>query len=467
MTFSADFGLLTPMWAGTAVAHASSDAAFAQAMLDVEAAWVSVLAGAGLTSGEDEEAVLAAANVELYDLESLAVRGQDGANALIPLLGDLRVEIAKNYDGVSAVHKGATSQDIIDSALMLVAARSGAIILADLMRSADALNVLAKAHRRQLCVARSLTQHALPMTFGLRVANWLSGIIEAGERLQRALESLPLQWGGAVGTLASLTDSLARDDDDAAASAQANVTVRDLVIELATNLGLRSSIPWHTNRLPITQLAAALGDVIAASGHIANDVLMLSRPEIGEVSEPQAAGKGGSSAMPQKQNPVLSVLMRSAALSAPQHVGQLYLSAGAADDERPDGAWHAEWASLRELLRLAGGSVDKLAQLAEGLTVNPHAMVRNAALSGDLLVSERVMSHLAPIIAGGKKRIQELVRQSLTERRPLGELLRESIPQERFSTHELQRILDPQNYLGQADAFIDSVSDRLTDWKES
>ncbi|GAB2903366.1 lyase family protein [Neomicrococcus lactis] len=479
MTFSADYGLLSPSWAGTAVAHATSDGAFTQAMLDVEAAWVSVLAGAGITSTEDEEAVLTAANVELYDLEDLARRGQDGANALIPLLGDLRGEIAKNFDGTSVVHKGATSQDIIDTALMLLAARSGAIILADLMRAADGLNALATAHRRQLCVARSLTQHALPTTFGLRAANWLSGLIEAGQRLQAALESLPLQWGGAVGTLASLTDSFLRHDDDAALpgaeaaahygadAAEVAATVRGLVAELATSLGLRTAIPWHTNRLPITQLAAALGDVIAACGHVANDVLMLSRPEIGEVSEPHAAGKGGSSAMPQKQNPVLSVLIRSAALAAPQHVGQLYLSAGTADDERPDGSWHAEWSSLRELIRLAGGSVDKLAQLSNGLEVHPRAMYRNAALSGDLLVSERVMSRLSSIIEGGKKRIQELVRQSITEHRPLSELLREAIPAERFSTEELHRIFDPANYLGQADSLIDSVSDRLAEWKES
>lgn len=471
MTFSADFGMLSPSWAGTAVAHATSDGAFTQAMLDVEAAWVSVLAGAGITSAEDEEAVLAAANVELYDLESLARRGQDGANTLIPLLGDLRKEIAKNFEGTSAVHKGATSQDIIDSALMLIAARSSAIILADLMRAADGLNHLATTHRHQICVARSLTQHALPTTFGLRAANWLSGLIEAGQRLQHALENLPLQWGGAVGTLASLTDSFSSQYDDAAHqtadASEIAATVRSLVAELATDLGLRTAIPWHTNRLPITQLAAALGDVIAAAGHVANDVLMLSRPEIGEVSEPHAAGKGGSSAMPQKQNPVLSVMIRSAALSAPQQVAQLYLSAGTVDDERPDGAWHAEWPALRELLRLAGGSVDKLAQLSEGLVVHPRAMYRNAALSGDLLVSERVMSRLSSIIQGGKQRIQELVRQSISEGRPLRDLLREAIPQERISKVDLQRIFDPANYLGQTSVFIDSVSERLTDWKES
>ncbi|HXD29283.1 MAG TPA: lyase family protein, partial [Arthrobacter sp.] len=294
MMTDADFGLLEPAWAGTPVAAAASDTAVAQALLDVEAAWVGVLADAGHCPAAVADAVDAAADASLYDLADVARRSAGGGNPLIPLLADLRAELKATgaADAAGTVHRGATSQDIVDTALMLVAARAGAAIRADLATAAAGLARLARTHRGTVCVARSLTQHALPTTFGLRAATWLSTLVAAGRRLDAALGTLPLQWGGAVGTLASLTDQLSSEDDGGA-------PVPDLVTALAARLGLADpGTPWHTNRMPVTGLGAALADTVAAAGTMAADVLTFSRPEIAEVSEPRAPGRGGSSAMP-------------------------------------------------------------------------------------------------------------------------------------------------------------------------
>ena len=242
-------------------------------------------------------------------------------------------------------------------------------------------------------VARSLAQHSLPSTFGLRAANWLDGLGQAADRLAAAVADLPVQWGGAAGTLASLSGHV--DRAHRAGTLGPEVTAFTLVEDLAAELGLAAPAgPWDTNRMAVTGVAAALADVVAACGKIANDVLTSARIENGELGEPLAAGRGGSSAMPHKQNPVLSVLIRSAALSAPGLAARVYTAAGAADDERPDGAWHAEWPALRRLLRVAGGTAALTRELVSGLRVHEDRMRRNLELTGPLLVSEPIMACL-------------------------------------------------------------------------
>lgn len=466
--YPADYGLLTPAWAATPVADTASDAAFAQAMLDVEAAWVKVQADASLCSAADAQAVADIAKVELYDLAELAGKGPDGANALIPLLGMMRAQLTASgapATAATALHRGATSQDVIDSALMLMAARSIGVIRADLLTAGVALSELSAAHASTVCVARSLTQHALPTVFGLRAANWLAALTAAGRVLDAV--SLPLQWGGAVGTLASLHQHLGTSLPYKSEHSLAE-RAHQLSTALATELGLSMPVaPWHTVRQPVLSLGSALGSVIAAAGTFGADVLTASRPEIGELSEPREAGKGGSSAMPQKQNPVHSVLLRNAAFAAPAHVGTLFTAAGTAVDERPDGGWHAEWAPLRELLRLAGGAGHHAARLAAGLDVHPEAMARNMALSGDLLVSERISAVVAPLVDGGKAAVQELVLESLRTGTPLRSLLLGVLPSDMDNHVFLDDLLDPAGYLGSATDFITRIRDDFNDWKVS
>ncbi|WP_404289046.1 lyase family protein [Glutamicibacter arilaitensis] len=459
-----DYGLLSPAWAGTPAAATASDMAFVQAMLDVEAAWVRVQADAGLCTTDDAHAIGNVAQVSRYDLKQLAAKTPDGANALIPLLGMMRARLAE--DGApgtagTALHRGATSQDIIDSALMLVLSRTLHSTLADLRRTVRGLAELAEGHRGTLCIARSLTQHALPTTFGWKAASWLSAVLSAEKQLAHAESQLSLQWGGAVGTLASLEQFLS-DRPELSTSSGA------LSTKLASSLGLVDpGAPWHTNRVPIVQVGSALAACVAALGSFGADVLTASRPEVGELSEPREAGKGGSSAMPQKQNPVHSVLLRNAALSAPGLITTLFTAAGTAVDERPDGGWHSEWSALRELLRLASGAAHHAATLATGLTVHAPAMEENLKLGGDAIVSERFATVLAPLVTGGKPAIQSLVLRSLTDQVSLRELLRLEISSHDLTDAELSELLDPAGYLGAADRFTTTVLAEYSARKES
>ena len=438
MTFfetDGDAGLLSPVSASPFVAALTGDRAVLAAILKVEAAWAAVLDEAGLAPAGSAAVVAAAADVQRYDVAGLAVRAQGGGNPVIPLLADLREQV-RNLDtaglgAVRAVHTSLTSQDVLDSALMVLAAGAIRELLAELRSATAALAGLAETHGHTLCVARSLTQHSLPYTFGLRAAQWFSGLAAAAGRLE-ALE-LPVQTGGAAGTLASGTvlidGTVLTACTDGAGPAAGTLSPFDLADRLAARLGLAPvPAPWHTNRLAVTSLGDALAAVTDAAGKMAADVLFLSRPEVAEVAEPRVAGRGVSSAMPQKQNPVLSVLIRSAALQAPALAAQLHLAAANFNDERPDGAWHSEWAALRQLLRLALGAAVQLRELAEGMAVFPGAMRRNLELGGPLLLSEAVNAAVAPLLDGtvvdgtgagpgaartGKQRLQAVVDETL------------------------------------------------------
>ncbi|MGX5716234.1 lyase family protein [Arthrobacter sp. MAHUQ-56] len=449
----ADAGLLSPVSASPLVAALTGDRAVLAAILAVESGWAAVLQRAGLAPAGSAAVVASAAEAGRYDLAGIALRAQGGGNPVIPLLADLRKKVAElDTSGVGAgkaVHTSLTSQDVLDTALMLLARNTVHAVLADVKGTTTALAALAEQHADTLCVGRSLTQHSLPFTFGLRAAQWFHGVAAAGRQL--AALDFPVQFGGAAGTLAAgtvLTDG-------------SHATPFSLADALASQLGLDPApAPWHTNRLAVTSLGNALAAVLDAFGKIAADVAFLSRPEVAELAEPRAAGRGVSSAMPQKQNPVLSVLVRSAALQAPHLAAQLHLAAANFNDERPDGAWHTEWPALRQLLALSLGAAGLIRELAEGLQVFPDAMRRNMDLAGPLLLAEGVGAAVAPLLAEqdgrtGKQQLQDVVDRTLQA--PAAEqaatyrkLLRETVPAAVVPDARLEELLDPASYLGQA-----------------
>jgi 3-carboxy-cis,cis-muconate cycloisomerase len=348
---SGDFGLLSPVRVGSAVEAATGDAALLSAMVEAEEALARV-----------QGVEIDVATVAL-DVRDLAERARSGGNPVIPLVAELTARDER-------VHRGATSQDILDTALMLVSRRCIDLVLANLDRAAAALAELAVAHRDTPMAGRTLTQHAVPTTFGLKVAGWRCLVLDARDRLDAL--TLPAQLGGAAGTLAALGDA-------------------SLLSAYAREVGLAEPLlPWHVLRTPIGDLAGALAFTAGALGKIAADVLVLSRTEIGEVGDPRG---GGSSAMPHKSNPVRAVLVAAAARQVPALASILFGSM-VAEDERPAGAWHAEWQTLREALRVVGGASALCADLMEDLDVRADRMRANLALTGGLIVSERLVTDL-------------------------------------------------------------------------
>ncbi|MFF7308340.1 3-carboxy-cis,cis-muconate cycloisomerase [Streptomyces sp. NPDC008137] len=424
-----DTGLLAPGWADSAAAAATSDHAYLRALLDAEAALTRAQAARGLAPAEAATAVTEAAGSGVFDVRSLAERARTGGNPVIPLVAELTKAVGEEYGPY--VHRGATSQDIMDTATMLVAARTLELVLADLGRTEQALARLAAEHRDTAMPGRTLTQHAVPTTFGLKAAGWRALVLDARDRTTVVRDSLPAQLGGAAGTLAAFGAYGAGDPTGLPAA-------------YARELGLRApELPWHILRTPVADLAGCLAFTAGALGKLAVDVLTLSRTEIAEVAE---GSGGGSSAMPHKSNPVRSTLIASTARRAPQLAATLYGSL-AAEDERPAGAWHAEWEPLRDLLRLVGGAARDAVGLAGGLRVRPEVMREHLDLTGGLIVSERLSAELAPVL--GRARAKELLTRLAAEGRPLAE------------APELADVdLDPTHYTGSAGALTDRALER-------
>lgn len=338
----------------------------------------------------------AAADAGRFDIRDLALRARADGDPVVPLAMDLAAAVEP--DARPYVHRGASSQDILDTAAMLVAVRTLAPLLDDLARTADAVARLAAAHRNTPMAGRTLTQHAVPTTFGLKAAGWRALILDARDRLSAVRESLPVQLGGAAGTLAAFEAYAPTEDVDGIDPGL------PLIQAFASELGLAEPLlPWHTLRTPVADLAGALAFTAGALGKLAADVLSLSRTEIGEVIEGQG---DGSAAVTHRADPVQATLIAAAARRAPGLAATLYGSL-VAEDERPAGAWHAEWEPLRELLRLVGGAAHRAAGLTGTLRVVPYAMRENLQLTDGLIVSERLAAVFAERI--GRKRAGEVL----------------------------------------------------------
>lgn len=428
---SSDAGLLEPVRAGTAVEAVTSDAAHLRALLDVEVALARAQARIGLIPAGSVAAIEAGSRAG-FDPVDLARRARGAGNPVVPLVHDLTAAV-RAIDPAAAehVHLGATSQDIVDSAAMLVAARALEATLPDLARTAAALADLAERHRDTVLAGRTLGRHAVPTTFGLKAAGWCVLATDAYTRTRAVRAALPAQLGGAAGTLAAFGGHGIA-----------------LLAPFAAELALAEPVlPWHTLRTPILDLAGALAQVTGALGKFAGDVVLLGQTEVDEVAEPAGAGRGGSSAMPHKRNPVLSVLIVSAARQLPGYVSTLIASMAGAEHERPAGAWHAEWQPLRAALRLAGGAAETAAELAEGLEVFPDRMRADLELTRGQIVSERLAVELAAEL--GKEEARRLLTDASRTSARTGRHLRDLLgPLD-------EAVFDPAAYLGSAPALID------------
>jgi 3-carboxy-cis,cis-muconate cycloisomerase len=356
----------------TAVVAATDDTAIVDALCEAETALARACARAGLIELSVALEIGAACDaVRRIDPGELGRRSVAGGNPVIPLVAELRAQVGARAgaEAASAVHLGATSQDILDTALMLVASRALGVILADMNECGAAVAGLARTHRDTAMSGRTLLQQAVATTFGALAAVWGDGIDAAAVQLEAIRSGLPVQLGGAAGTLAALAPH-----------------GLDVQAAFADELDLAvSGSVWHTERSRITELAGALGTAAAALGKVATDIVLLSQSDVGELHE---AAPGGSSAMAHKQNAIAAVTARAAAAQAPGLVATL-LAAGAPELQRGAGSWHAEWPALIALLRYTGGATSRLWNSLEGIAVDVDAMTANLArLDGTIDIAD-------------------------------------------------------------------------------
>jgi 3-carboxy-cis,cis-muconate cycloisomerase len=359
-----------------------TDVAFLQAMLDVEVALARALVRSGLAGqAEADELAAACQDASEYDVAEI---GRSSADMGTPVPGVLAAIRARVGEPASAsLHRGATSQDIVDTAMMLVARRAMAPLLDELAHAGNACAAAVRAHRRTLMAGRTLMQQALPIPFALKAANWLSGLTAARTGLLTARDQvLAVQLGGAVGTLTGLGDR-----------------GLDVMGSVAAQLELADpGLPWHTDRARPVRLAAALGEALGAMGKIATDLVLLAQNEVGEAAETPKPGRGGSSSMAHKRNPVGAIAVRACADRAPGLVSTVLASMGAQEHERAAGAWQGEWAPLLELMALAGSAATSLKETLSALEVDEARMSRNLEglreASPDLGVAEQLIDRV-------------------------------------------------------------------------
>lgn len=456
----ADAGLLAPVWAGTRGAALVTDEAWLQAMLDTEVALARAQVRLGVVPPAALGPITAAARAERLDVVRLARAARGSANPVVELVRQFTALVAeKDRDAAEYVHRGGTSQDILDTATVLLAARVCRVLEEDLTGLCRALAALAERHRLTPMAGRTLALHAVPVTFGLKAAGWLSLALDALDRVRWLLgHRMMVQLGGAAGTLASYQEyaALAGTEDAAGHGVE-------LLAGLAAELRLSTpELPWHALRTPVADIAATAAYVGGAVGKFGLDVQTLARTEVAEVTEPAAEGRGLSSAMPQKRNPVLATMVVAAARQLPGLAATVHQCL-LAEDERAPGAWHAEWQPLRECLRTVAGLVETARELAEGLRVHPDAMRRNLDLTSGAIVSERLTAHLAPRLgkAGAKDLLGRAAARGGQDGTPfVAALLADPEWPAEVGEREVRELLDPDGYVGAAKALVNRVLTR-------
>jgi 3-carboxy-cis,cis-muconate cycloisomerase len=419
-----------------------------QAMLDVEVALAEALAEVGVIPASSVPPIRAAARAEQYDVDVLVGEAVEAGNILIPLLQKLTRRVA-SIDALASghVHWGATSQDVMDTALLLQLRAAVGEIVRSLTRAADAAADLADRHAATPIAGRTWLQQATPTTFGAKAATWLDALARARLRLKTSMEAaLELQFGGATGTLSSL-------GSDGPAAAQA----------LAARLQLRvADIPWHSERSRLVGVACALGITCGSLGKIGRDIALLAQTEVGEVSEQASSGRGASSSMPHKRNPVASATAAAAAVQAPGLVATM-LSAMPQEHERALGGWQAEWDTLPALVNLTSRSALAMAGALPDLVVNEARMRANLAAAGGIVRAEGLVMSLAPHV--GRRDAMSLVERVCQRVVTDGGSLHDAAqaePKVREFLHpdQIASALDPARFSGSTRAFIDRVLQR-------
>jgi 3-carboxy-cis,cis-muconate cycloisomerase len=437
--------LLAPMLSSPAMRVVCDDVAYLQHMLDFEAALARAEAAAGVIPGSAAGPITKACRAEAFDLAALAEAATRSGNLAIPLVKALTAAVAKeDADAARYVHWGATSQDVIDTASMLTLRAAIDALLADIDRAIAGFAGLARKHRDTPVVARTWLQHALPMPFGLKLAEYATALHRSRTRLRRLRsDGLALQFGGAAGTLAALGD-------------KGLPVAEKLALELALTL---PDAPWHTHRDRIAEAASVFAILAGTCGKIARDVQLMMQTDVAEAFEPSGEGRGGSSTMPHKRNPVAAATALAAATMAPNLAATIF-AAQVQDHERSAGPWHAEWPTLPILQLVTSGALAATVDIAEGLEVDAARMRVNLGATNGLIMAEAVTMALAEKI--GKSEAHHLVeiavKKAVADKKELRDVLASDAKvTAHLSTDRLTKLFEPMAYQGASQALIDRL----------
>ncbi|MFL6836038.1 MAG: 3-carboxy-cis,cis-muconate cycloisomerase [Bradyrhizobium sp.] len=441
--------LLAPMLSSAAMRAVCDDRSTLQNMLDFEAALARAEVATGVIPAVAVGPIEAACRADSFDMATLGDAAVRSGNLAIPLVKTLTANVGKaDAEAARYVHWGATSQDVIDTATMLTLRAGIDALDADLSRAIKGFAALARTHRNTAMVARTWLQHALPMPFGLKAAEYASSLARSRCRLRRLRrEGLALQFGGAAGTLAALGDN-------------GLAVAERLAQEL--NLPLPEA-PWHTHRDRIAEAASCLAILAGSCGKIARDVSLMMQTDVAEAFEPAGEGRGGSSTMPHKRNPVAAASALGCATMAPQLAATIF-AAQVQDHERSAGPWHAEWPTLPQLMLVTSGALASIVDIAEGLDVDAARMRSNLEATHGLIMAEAVTFALAEKI--GKSNAHHLVeaasKRAIAEKKHLREVLAAD-PQVTtyLSPEKVASLFEPMAYQGASQALIDRLLDSL------
>jgi 3-carboxy-cis,cis-muconate cycloisomerase len=437
--------LLAPMLSSAAMRDVCDDATYLQHMLDFEAALARAEAATGVIPASAADPITKACKAESFDLETLAEAATRSGNLAIPLVKALTAGVARaDADAARYVHWGATSQDVIDTAAMLTLRAAIDALLEDLDRAVAGFAKLAKQHRATAMVARTWLQHALPMPFGLKLVEYAAALHRSRTRLQRMrTETLALQFGGAAGTLAALGDNGWR-------------VAEKLAQELELPL---PDAPWHTHRDRMAEAASVLAILTGTCGKIARDVSLMMQTDVAEAFEPAAEGRGGSSTMPHKRNPVAAATALAAATMAPNLAATMF-AAQVQDHERSAGPWHAEWPTLPMLLLVTSGALAAMVDIAEGLEVDAARMRVNLDATHGLIMAESVTMALAEKI--GKSEAHHLMeaasKKAVAEKKDLRDVLtQDPTVIAHLDAGKIAQLFEPMAYQGVSQTLIDRL----------